>query len=362
MSTSEAQDAVERRHRDWGGGAHNVMGFQVAKFRIPLARRLQTFAVLFWISMYLFSGITFTAFLAYVLFYTRFWPLSVAYLSFVVWDRDTCNTGGRNGFLVRWVRGWRLWKHFADFFPVTIVKTAELPPEKSYLFGSHPHGVLCSGAFSAFSTTGSGFEQIFPGLQPRLLTLEGQFWIPGLHRELLYLTGTCAANRRAMESLLAKPSGQVTVLVVGGAPEALNSDQGKIKLVLDCRKGFIKLALRFGVDLVPTFTFGENRVYDQMANPEGSRLRRLQDKLQHIIGFAPVVFLGRGMFQYNMGILPHRSPLHVVIGSPIPVPKVTEPSREQVEELHAKYVAALTSLYEQYNPKYGDIDTKLVIT
>ena len=29
MSTSEAQDAVERRHRDWGGGAHNVMGFQV---------------------------------------------------------------------------------------------------------------------------------------------------------------------------------------------------------------------------------------------------------------------------------------------------------------------------------------------
>ena len=32
-------------------------------------------------------------------------------------------------------------------------------------------------------------------------------------------------DRRAMESLLAKPSGQVTVLVVGGAPEALNSDQ-----------------------------------------------------------------------------------------------------------------------------------------
>ena len=27
-----------------------------------------------------------------------------------------------------------------------------------------------------------------------------------------------------------------------------------------------------------------------------------------------------------------------------------------------RYVAALTSLYEQYNPKYGDIDTKLVIT
>ena len=29
MSSSEAQDAVERRDRDWGGGAHNVLGFQV---------------------------------------------------------------------------------------------------------------------------------------------------------------------------------------------------------------------------------------------------------------------------------------------------------------------------------------------
>ena len=98
----------------------------------------QTFAVLFWISMYLFSGVTFTGLLvtcwqdhfyhidatlscdamyivhgvqpscirnkeqknlsmirstlkAYVLFYTRFWPISVAYLTFVIWDRDTCN-------------------------------------------------------------------------------------------------------------------------------------------------------------------------------------------------------------------------------------------------------------------------------
>ena len=38
-------------------------------------------------------------------------------------------------------------------------------------------------------------------------------------------------DRRAMESLLAKPSGQVTVLVVGGAPEALNSDQVHHSLV-----------------------------------------------------------------------------------------------------------------------------------
>ena len=43
----------------------------------------------------------------------------------------------------------------------------------------------------------------------------------------------------------------------------------EIRLVLNRRKGFIKLALRFGVDLVPTFSFGEHLIFDQADNTKG---------------------------------------------------------------------------------------------
>jgi len=241
-----------------------------------------------------------------------------------------------------------------------MIKTAELDRNQNYLLGSHPHGVLCSGAFSSFATDAGGFSSMFPGMTPRLLTLEGQFWFPG-NRELVLGAGCCAATKRGMEALLGQPGGVAAVLVVGGAPESLNSDKHKIRLVLNRRKGWIKIALRYGVSLVPTFTFGEAFIYDQLPNPEGSLIRRVQDYLQNIMGFAPVMFFGRGIFQYNFGILPRRKPMTLVVGAPIKVDKVAEPSSEQINSLHKKYVDELVKLYEEYNPVYGDKSVELVI-
>ena len=61
----------------------------------------------------------------------------------------------------------------------------------------------------------------------------------------------------------------VTVLVPGGAHEARNWSKDKVKLYLNKRKGFIKLALRFGVDLVPTFSFNEQFIFKQITAEQG---------------------------------------------------------------------------------------------
>ena len=108
------------------------------------------------------------------------------------------------------------------------------------------------------------------------------------------------------------------------------------------------------MSLVPTFSFGENFIYDQVKSENGTLLRKFQVFAEKWIGFTPVVFFGRGIFQYNYGLLPHRKNISLVVGEPINVEKIEEPTSEQIENLHAKYVEELQKLYDKYNPVYGD--------
>ncbi len=112
------------------------------------------------------------------------------------------------------------------------------------------------------------------------------------------------------------------VLVPGGASEAAYTGQtNEIRLVLNKRKGFIKMALQHGVDLVPSFSFGETSIFQQY---KGALIDAYQKLVKKYLGFIPVIVSGRGIFQYSFGIVPHRRQITVVVGSPIPVEKVSE--------------------------------------
>ena len=90
-------------------------------------------------------------------------------------------------------------------------------------------------------------------------------------------------------------------------------------------------------------------------------MRMFQNFAEKWVGFTPVMFFGRGIFQYNYGLLPYRKPITVVVGKPITVEKVENPTSEQILNLHSKYAEELQNLYDEYNPKYGDTNVKLVI-
>eukprot|EP01006_Ploeotia_vitrea_P046058 TRINITY_DN66990_c5_g3_i4.p1 TRINITY_DN66990_c5_g3~~TRINITY_DN66990_c5_g3_i4.p1 ORF type:complete len:160 (-),score=79.35 TRINITY_DN66990_c5_g3_i4:998-1477(-) len=145
------------------------------------------------------------------------------------------------------------------------------------------------------------------------------------------------------------------IVVLGGAKESLDAHPGLYDLTLKNRKGFVKIALEHGSSLVPVFGFGENEVFEQIQNPRGSWLRRLQDRLQTKLGFAMPLIKGRGVFQYKFGIMPHRRPIRVVVGAPIDVPKVARAdiTPELVNTYHTKYLEALQRLFDEYKDVYA---------
>eukprot|EP00126_Sphaerothecum_destruens_P011270 Sdes_comp20884_c1_seq1m17940 len=149
---------------------------RLAPLSVPLNRRLQTLTVmLFW------AAIPLSFVLCLCMLLSPFWwGLIVPYLVFVALDKCP-RFGGRR---ILSYKRLKLWNHFRDYFPVSLIKSSELDPSKNYVFGYHPHGIISLGALVNFATDATNFSGIFPGIDLRLLTLRQNFYIP-FYREHL---------------------------------------------------------------------------------------------------------------------------------------------------------------------------------
>lgn len=337
------------------------VGIEWAPLNVPMSRRLQTLAATAWVCLALFGQGT-LLYLFLTLLYSDYWWLGILYAAWMLNDIDVCHKGGRT---VQWVRNWGWWNYFRDYFPIKLVKTADLEPSKNYLFACYPHGVLSSGAYCSFATNALNFHKLFPGLTPHLIVLGGHFLFP-FFRDLILSLGTCASSQESLLHLLnpKRFQGNCVAIMVGGAAEALDSHPGKYKIILSRRKGFIRIAMKSGASLVPVFSFGETDVFRPLNNPENSLLRRIQEKVRQITGVSPVFPLGRGMFQYSFGVVPLRSPVTTVVGAPMEVTRNLEPTDEEVDEVHAEFTKRLVQLFENEKSKYlkNHEEVQLVIT
>ena len=214
----------------------------------------------------------------------------------------------------------------------------------------------------------SKFETLFPGIgQIFALTLTTQFTVP-FYRDYLMSLGLSSASAKNIKSLINNGDNSVC-LVIGGAKESLlnttvaknarvgygykgqkeegGEEEGEaegegddpnekissadpstestppkkqIKLVLNNRKGFVKLAIELGnINLVPTFAFGEADVYDISIPKPGSLGYKFQQWMKKTFAFTIPFFSARGVFIYDFGLLPYRT-IDIVHGRPIHVP------------------------------------------
>merc|ERR1719414_1025828 len=116
---------------------------------------------------------------------------------------------------------------------------------------------------------------------------------------------------------------------------------------LSGRKGFIKLAMRTGADVMPIYLFGNTTVLSALTwGPLASLSRRL--------GISVTFFWGR------FG-LPVPKPVKLVYarGRPIGIPHIKEPSDADVNKWHAIYCDKVVELFDNYkgtNPDYKHKD------
>jgi 2-acylglycerol O-acyltransferase 2 len=316
-----------------------------APLRIPFERRLQTAGILLALVLLPLTFALIVAMLVWaplVRWYSR--ELFALYIVWEVLDRKTPFQGGRP-FL--WLRNLPIWKHATRYFPAELhVPEGGYDPTKRQIFALHPHGVISVAAIANFIwNANDGVRRL--GVDYRVATVSFNFLLP-FWRELIMGMGFVVASRPSIRWLL--DHGKSVMIVIGGAAETLYSNPGSAELVLRRRKGFIELALETGAQLVPVYHHGEVDLYTQAQAPW---LRRLQQLAIRVLGFTLPVVRGRGIFQYEMGILPRRVPLHTVMGPAIDVPRRPNPPRELVDEYHAKYIAALEDLYNSTKGQYA---------
>ncbi|RXW18000.1 hypothetical protein EST38_g7860 [Candolleomyces aberdarensis] len=173
------------------------------------------------------------------------------------------------------------------------------------------------------------------------------------YRDILLAMGICSVSKQSCSNILESGPGAAITIVVGGAAESLSAHPGTADLTLRKRLGFIKLAITHGADLVPVFSFGENDIYQQMPNEKGTTVYALQRKFQSIFGFTLPLFHGRGLLNYNVGLMPYRRRIVAVIGKPIHVTQRDKPSLEEVREVQEKYIEELTRIWDTYKDEFA---------
>lgn len=329
-------------------------GIRFAPWNVPLKRRLQTLAV-FLHSLSITMLVSLFFFLCAI---PLTWPLVLPYLIHLL--SSNVATDGKLRYRSERFRSLPVWKLFAGYFPARLHKTQDLPATRKYIFGYHPHGIISHGAWAAFATEALGFSEKFPGITNSLLTLDSNFRIP-FYRDYVLAMGLRSVSKESIGNILTRGGpnnegmGRAVTIVIGGARESLEAQPGSLRLILKQRKGFIKLAVRTGADLVPVLAFGENDLYDQVSPKAHPWVHTVQMFILRVWKFTLPFLHGRGIFNYDVGLMPYRRPLNIVVGAPIRVAQATggivDPA--EVDRLHGLYVEELQKIWETYKDEFA---------
>ncbi|CAB1118819.1 unnamed protein product [Ectocarpus sp. CCAP 1310/34] len=207
-----------------------------------------------------------------------------------------------------------------------------MPPT---VFCYHPHGVFTQG----YIINGSMNEEL-----PKILGLlaTALYHAPLFRLVFGRWAGSCAPSSKQV-FLDQMQKGLSFGIIPGGFQEATLSKLGEDHVWMKNRKGIVKYALQSGYRLRPCFTFGESDTY---WNAQGMWKLRLWMSAKNFPGVCP-------WGTWWCPLLPRRVKLMTVFGEPLALPKIEQPSPEDVDKWHAAYVEELKALHGRHKAKYA---------
>ena len=235
------------------------------------------------------------------------------------------------------------WESSFSYVEMTVKpwkEDATLPPGKQYIFACHPHGIHCM-PLAIFHCKGTPFDKRFPGIcENKLSGLAASvvFKLPGV-REFFLSLPYIDASRHVVEKAL--KADRSIFVCTGSGEESLLTKQGEDTLVLSRRKGFVRLALSYGCDIVPIFGVGNSDLFRTYSWGMGMRMW-LQKRLHVSIP----LFHGRYFTP-----LPYKKPVTILVGEPLSVPKPKirgeRPDEKMVEQYLKIYIERVKELHKQ---------------
>mmetsp|Transcript_25207 Transcript_25207/g.42003 ORF Transcript_25207/g.42003 Transcript_25207/m.42003 type:complete len:344 (+) Transcript_25207:68-1099(+) len=243
---------------------------------------------------------------------------------------------------------WILFQYFLAWLPIRILRTKKLDPSKLYVFGCHPHGTLAFNRAAAGFCTNSLWFRAFPGVDFRVLAATVVFFVP-IIREMWLWSYIVDASKKTAQYVLREVKASVFVYP-GGEKEQIETVYQQHRAMLSTRKGFVKLAIEEGAQLVPVYAFGESHLYYH-----SHFLLGLRKFLVKKFGVAIPLLCGQA------GLMPYRVPVTMVFGAPIEVPHKSQPTQEDIDTAHEKYCKALLALFDKYKAQCGYPEGKLEI-
>ena len=218
-------------------------------------------------------------------------------------------------------------------------------PHKQLLYAIVPHGTFPFGlGFAALSKLNDQVFQlggvvVASAVQRVPLLRHVIGWIGGVEATPAGVDAALAAGA----SLAVAPGGIGEMYWGYPRPGCLPDEEYAL---LNGRKGFVRMALRHGIPLVPVYVFGNTKMFRRVELPPWV------EAFSRAVQTSIVLFWGR----WGLPV-PFRTPLLYAIGAPLDSHLYQggagEDNEAQVDVLHAQFCDALVKLFDSHKADYG---------